>query len=176
MTETRKRDRAVALSMAVFFFVIASAVTLLVIWQAVDTKSNTTSNTTPTTAKPTLAGTQLSGFTPVTSVPTLKITDTKVGTGAAAAAGDTVTVNYTGAVASSGTIFQSTQDSGKPVSLNLSEVIKGWQLGIPGMKVGGTRQLLIPANEAYGASPPQGSGIPANAPLVFDISLVKIGS
>jgi FKBP-type peptidyl-prolyl cis-trans isomerase FkpA len=43
------------------------------------------------------------------------------------------------------------------------------------MKVGGTRRLVIPADQAYGANPPQGSGIPANAPLVFDIELVKIG-
>ena len=50
------------------------------------------------------------------------------------------------------------------------------QLGIPGMKVGGTRRLLIPASEAYGASPPSGSNIPANAPLVFDVTLLAVKS
>jgi FKBP-type peptidyl-prolyl cis-trans isomerase len=181
MSTTRKRDRALALFMAIFFFVLASALTIMVIYQAVTTKNNTqASNTTPTTAKQTVAGTQLSGFTPVANVPSLKITDTKVGGGAAAKAGATVTVDYTGAVAGTGIVFQSTKDSGQPVSVTLKGgpqgVIEGWALGVPGMKVGGSRQLLIPANEAYGASPPQGSGIPANAPLVFDITLVKVGS
>jgi FKBP-type peptidyl-prolyl cis-trans isomerase len=176
MNTTRKRDRVLALSMAMFFFVVASALTILVIYQAVTTKNNAqASNSTPT-PKQTLAGTQLSGFTPVSSVPSLKVTDTKIGTGAAAKATDKITVDYTGAVAGTGVIFQSTKDSGQPASLDLSQVIKGWQLGIPGMKVGGTRQLLIPANEAYGANPPQGSNIPANAPLVFIITLDKIGS
>ena len=115
-------------------------------------------------------------FTPTTDVPSLKITDTKVGNGATVQAGDTVCVDYTGAVAATGTIFQSSLDSGQPVSLSLSQVIAGWQQGIPGMKVGGTRRLLIPAAQAYGANPPSGSGIPANAPLVFDIVLHSIQS
>jgi FKBP-type peptidyl-prolyl cis-trans isomerase len=180
MSETRKRDRIIALSIALFFFLLASGLSILVIVQAIAAKhnsnpssTNTTANTTP---KKTLAGTELSGFTPTNNVAKLKITDTKTGTGNTAKAGDTVTVDYTGAVASTGIIFQSTKDSGQPASLSLSNVIKGWQEGIPGMKVGGTRQLLIPAAEAYGANPPSGSGIPANAPLVFNITLVKVGS
>ena len=58
---------------------------------------------------------------------------------------------------------------------SLSGVIKGWTDGVPGMKVGGIRRLVIPADQAYGATPPEGSGIPANAPLVFDIELVALG-
>ncbi|HEY1835574.1 MAG TPA: FKBP-type peptidyl-prolyl cis-trans isomerase [Candidatus Saccharimonadales bacterium] len=178
MSTTRKRDRIIALVIAILFFGFASALTIIIIVQAVishnNSKSTNTSSSTNSQAQ-SLTGTQLSGFTPVSSVPSLKITDAKVGTGTAAKASDTVTVDYTGAIASTGIIFQSTQGS-QPVSLSLSQVIKGWQLGIPGMKVGGTRQLLIPANEAYGANPPSGSGIPANAPLVFDITLDKIGS
>lgn len=177
---TRKRDRIGALIIAILFFCFASALTIAIIVQAVTSHNNsnptnsTSSSNTQTQAQ-SLTGTQLSGFTPVSSVPKLVSTDTKVGSGAVAKAGDTVTVNYTGAVASTGLIFQSTQGS-QPVSLSLSQVIKGWQDGIPGMKVGGTRRLLIPAAEAYGANPPQGSGIPANAPLVFDVTLVKVGS
>jgi FKBP-type peptidyl-prolyl cis-trans isomerase len=91
-------------------------------------------------------------------------------------AGDTVTVDYTGAVAATGVIFQSSKDTGQPVSFSLDGVIKGWTDGLPGMKVGGTRRLIIPAGQAYGANPPAGSGIPANAPLVFDITLYKVGS
>jgi FKBP-type peptidyl-prolyl cis-trans isomerase FkpA len=122
-----------------------------------------------------LEGTQLSNFTPVSSIPTLQKVDTVTGTGAEVKASDTVTVNYTGAVAATGKIFQSSLDTGQPVAFPLANVIKGWTEGIPGMKVGGTRRLLIPAAEAYGASPPSGSGIPANADLVFDVQLIKIG-
>ena len=123
----------------------------------------------------TLAGTKLANFTPVASVPELQTTDTTVGTGAEVKAGDTVTVDYTGAIAATGVIFQSSKDSGQPVSFGLDQVIDGWKEGIPGMKVGGTRRVLIPAAKAYGANPPSGSGIPANADLVFDVTLHKIG-
>lgn len=138
--------------------------------------NNPTSSTTDTSkSNGKLEGTKLADFTPVSSVDSLQITDTKAGTGTEVKAGDTVTVDYTGAVAATGVIFQSSLDSGQPVSFSLSGVIKGWTDGIPGMKIGGTRRLLIPADQAYGASPPSGSGIPANAPLVFDVTLHSIG-
>ena len=136
--------------------------------------NNTNSNQTKDNSKM-LQGTQLSNFTPVAHVDSLQSTDTTVGTGAEAKASSTVTVNYTGAVAATGTIFQSSLDNGgQPVSFALNQVIKGWSEGVPGMKVGGTRRLLIPANLAYGANPPAGSGIPANADLVFDITLLAV--
>jgi FKBP-type peptidyl-prolyl cis-trans isomerase len=113
-------------------------------------------------------------FTPVDNVPELKIEDRVPGTGAEVAPGDTVTCHYTGAVAKTGTVFQTSHDFGKPISFPLSGVIAGWTQGVPGMKVGGTRRLLIPAAMAYGSTPPYGSGIPANADLVFDIELVAI--
>lgn len=122
-----------------------------------------------------LQGTKLANFTPMASISQLQEVDTTPGTGQAVNAGDTVTVDYTGAVAATGIIFQSSKDTGQPVSFPLSQVIAGWSQGIPGMKVGGTRRLLIPAGLAYGASPPQSSGIPANADLVFDVTLHKIG-
>lgn len=173
----KKRDRVVALVMAVLFFAFASSLTIAIIVEAVASHNKTSNNSssTSTSTSQSLVGTAMSGFTPTSSVPTLQAKDIKVGTGATAQAGDTVTVDYTGAVASTGLIFQTTQGN-QPVSLSLNQVIKGWQLGIPGMKVGGTRQLLIPADEAYGANPPSGSGIPANAPLVFNVTLDKVGS
>lgn len=122
-----------------------------------------------------LQGKPLANFTPVASIPELQTIDTVPGTGDTVKAGDTVTVDYTGAVAATGTVFQSSKDTGQPVSFPLSQVIAGWSQGIPGMKVGGTRRLLIPAAMAYGANPPAGSGIPANADLVFDVTLHKIG-
>ena len=113
----------------------------------------------------------MEGFTPVDKVSDLKIEDKKVGTGAEVKSGGTVTAHYTGAVASTGIVFESSLDSGQPFTSPLSNLIKGWQQGIPGMKEGGERRLLIPAALAYGDNPP--SGIPANADLVFDIVLIS---
>ena len=117
----------------------------------------------------------LANFTPIAHVSDLQKTDLVVGNGPVVAPGATVSVQYTGAVAATGVIFQSSKDFGTaPVTFPLSGVIKGWTDGIPGMKIGGTRRLVIPAAEAYGANPPAGSGIPANADLVFDVELVGI--
>jgi FKBP-type peptidyl-prolyl cis-trans isomerase len=117
----------------------------------------------------------MNDFTPVDTVPELTTEDRVPGTGAEVQPGDTVTCHYTGAVAKTGAVFQTSHDFGDPISFPLSGVIAGWTEGVPGMKVGGTRRLLIPAAKAYGATPPHGSGIPANADLVFDIELVAIG-
>ncbi|MEO8863365.1 MAG: FKBP-type peptidyl-prolyl cis-trans isomerase, partial [Candidatus Saccharimonadales bacterium] len=122
-----------------------------------------------------LQGTKLADFTPIEHIDKLQAIDTKEGTGDVVKAGDTITAHYTGAVAATGIIFQSSHDRGEPATFPLSGVIKGWTDGVPGMKVGGTRRLLIPADQAYGANPDPRSGIPANADLVFDIELVKIG-
>jgi len=87
--------------------------------------------------------------------------------------GATITAHYTGALVKNGIIFQSSLDFGKAITFGLDQVIKGWTLGVPGMKVGGTRRLIIPAEQAYGASSPA-RNIPANSDLVFDIDLVAI--
>lgn len=121
-----------------------------------------------------LQGTKLANFEPIAKVDSLQKIDEVVGTGAEAKADSTVTAHYTGAVASTGVIFQSSHDMGQPVDFPPNGVIKGWSEGAPGMKVGGKRRLLIPAELAYGANPPQGSGIPANADLVFDIELTAV--
>ena len=104
----------------------------------------------------------------------LVITDIKVGTGAEAKPTSTVTAYYSGAL-ENGTVFDSTdKHGGKPATFPLNQVIAGWQEGIPGMKEGGERKLLIPGALAYGANPPQGSGIPPNATLIFDVKLVSV--
>ena len=115
----------------------------------------------------------MQNFTPVATVTELQATDLTPGNGDEVKAGDTVTVDYTGAVAATGTVFQSSLDSGQPVTFGLNDVIVGWKEGLVGMKVGGTRRLLIPAEKAYGANPP--AGIPVNAALVFDVTLHSIG-
>jgi FKBP-type peptidyl-prolyl cis-trans isomerase len=137
-------------------------------------QAKTTTNTTKDNNVNKLAGKPLANFTPVASITTLQKIDTKVGDGAEAKSSSTVTAHYTGAVAATGLVFQSSYDTGQPAQFPLSQVIKGWTEGVPGMKVGGTRRLLIPASLAYGANPPSGSGIPANADLVFDITLVAV--
>lgn len=119
---------------------------------------------------------QLDNFTPTDSVDQLTIQDIQEGAGDAVQPGATITAHYTGALAATGAVFQSSKDFGRPIQFGLGQVISGWTEGVPGMKVGGIRRLLIPADKAYGAAPPPGSGIPANAPLVFDIELVSIDS
>ena len=121
-----------------------------------------------------LQGTMLSSFTPLTDVPELEKIDLVEGDGEVVKEGATVTAHYTGATAATGIIFQSSVDFGRPIPFGLDQVIAGWTEGVPGMKVGGMRRLIIPAEKAYGASPPAGSGISPNAPLVFDIKLVSV--
>lgn len=116
----------------------------------------------------------LEDFTPLDSVTELQCIDRVEGTGESVTPGATVTCHYTGAVAKTGAVFQSSHDFGRPISFPLDGVIPGWTEGVPGMKVGGTRRLIIPAAKAYGSTPPYGSGIPADADLVFDIELVSV--
>lgn len=118
----------------------------------------------------------MDNFTPIETVTELQIQDVVEGNGPAVQPGATITAHYTGALAASGQVFQSSHDFGKPIQFGLNQVIKGWTEGVPGMKVGGKRRLIIPAEMAYGDRPPYGSGIPAGAALVFDIELVSIDS
>ena len=105
----------------------------------------------------------------------LKVTDDVVGTGKEVKAGDTVTAQYVGATAVDGKVFQSSWQMDGAIQFPLDGVIQGWSEGLVGMKEGGRRTLVIPAAKAYGANPPPGSGIPANADLVFVVDLVSIG-
>ena len=175
---TRSRDRIVALVLAVLFFVFSFSLSFLVIWQLFKDNKEAKSVNNPTGSnlndQATLKGTQLGNFTPVAQVDSLQITDLVPGEGQEVKAGDSVTVDYTGAVAATGVIFESSLDKGQAASFPLSGVIQGWQEGIPGMKIGGTRRLLIPAALAYGDSPREGSGIPPGAALVFDVTLKAI--
>lgn len=120
-----------------------------------------------------LEGTKMANFTPITIVPELQIIDITEGTGAVVPANATITAHYTGALCKDGTIFQSSHDFGKPITFGLDQVITGWTKGVPGMKVGGTRRLIIPSAMAYG-SVRAAANIPANSDLVFDIELVAV--
>jgi FKBP-type peptidyl-prolyl cis-trans isomerase len=119
------------------------------------------------------------GPTPVTGKPTtttsgLEYWDIKKGSGKLAAKGKKVSVHYTGWL-TDGKEFDSSRDAGEPIQFNLGtgEVIKGWDEGIAGMKVGGKRQLRIPPALGYGARG-FGSSIPPNATLVFDVELMDV--
>jgi peptidylprolyl isomerase len=120
-----------------------------------------------------LEGTKMAGFDPMPAVTELQIIDIKPGDGDVVPEGATITAHYTGALAKDGTIFQSSHDFGNAISFGLNQVIQGWTKGVPGMKIGGTRRLIIPAAMAYGPSSPS-PNIPPNSDLVFDIELVKI--
>lgn len=119
-------------------------------------------------------GTKLQDFEPRSeAVKELEITDIEVGTGEEVKPGATITAHYTGALVKNGIIFQSSHDFGKAISFGLDQVIKGWTNGVPGMKVGGMRRLVIPSEMAYGSARASAS-IPPNSDLVFDIELVAI--
>lgn len=116
-------------------------------------------------------GTQLADFIPLDKVEKLEIIDIEEGTGAIVAPGATITAHYTGALCKNGVIFQSSHDFGDPISFGLNQVIKGWTEGVPGVKIGGKRRLIIPSDMAYGSARASAS-IPPNSDLVFDIELV----
>lgn len=170
----KRTQRAFALSAAILFLLTSVGFTGAVIWQMTQENKQVEETQSSADQPNKLEGTALKGFTPVGSATKLESTDLVSGTGEVVKPGATITAHYTGAVATTGVIFQSSLDMGEPATFPLDQVIPGWTEGVPGMKVGGKRRLVIPADKAYGAKPPEGSNIPPNSPLVFDIELVSI--
>jgi FKBP-type peptidyl-prolyl cis-trans isomerase len=157
---------------AALFLVTSSALTVAVILTLTSHKGTPTT-TTSNKSSQNAVGTKLQGFTPLTTkLSHLEISDLQKGTGPVVKSGATVKANYIGALADNGIIFDTSTAHGGPITIMLvpAHVIEGWVLGIPGMRVGGTRELLIPASLAYGA---QGnSSIPPNSDLVFLVTIV----
>ena len=169
---------ALALVVVIAFFLIpglwpfrsAPASTEQMATTTIDTQAaNTTNPTNTTNTTTTMPPSQTVNATE------LSAKDLVVGTGAVASAGDTVTVNYVGSL-TNGTVFDASANhgtSGFTFHLGAGEVIKGWDQGIVGMKVGGKRILAIPAALAYG-NQAMGSAIPANSDLLFEVELLKV--
>jgi len=102
----------------------------------------------------------------------LEVADIEMGTGEEAKPGATVRVHYVGVDFESGEEFDSSWNRGEPIDFPLSQLVKGWQEGIPGMKVGGRRQLVVPPDLAYG---PAGSGHRLSGrTLIFVIDLLGV--
>ncbi len=121
------------------------------------------------------------GGSGVSDMTTLQVTDVKVGTGTEATNGKVVSVHYTGwlynaaAADKHGTKFDSSRDRNQPFEFGLGagQVIRGWDQGVAGMKVGGQRTLIIPPSLGYGSAG-AGGVIPGNATLVFDVELLGV--
>jgi len=161
-----RAKRAFAFFLALLFLITSVGFTIVVLIQMrQDKQQNKTEETNVR---------KLEGYSPTGQITKLAKADLKEGDGKVAKKGDTVTVHYTGALAATGVIFQSSKDLGQPVTLSLKSVIKGWTIGVPGMREGGVRRLIIPAELAYGKSSPS-EDIPANSDMVFDIELIKAG-
>lgn len=111
---------------------------------------------------------------PVTPAKPLEKIDVVVGTGAEAKSGSAVSVHYVGKL-ENGTVFDSSRERGQPFTFIIGQgkVIRGWEQGVVGMRVGGTRKLVIPPHLGYGeaGSPPN---IPSNATLFFEIELLHV--
>jgi FKBP-type peptidyl-prolyl cis-trans isomerase len=113
------------------------------------------------------------GATSPADLPSLVVLDVVVGSGPVAEVGDVATVHYAGRF-TDGTQFDSSYDRGEPLvfTVGAGRVIAGWDQGVPGMRVGGTRRLTVPPHLAYGST---GRGaIPPNATLTFDIELLEL--
>jgi FKBP-type peptidyl-prolyl cis-trans isomerase len=149
---------------ASFIFLLTVSVALL---------AQTKKSTPPKAEKKPAGPTKVSGK-PITTGSGLQYWDIQVGTGAVAGASKKVKVHYTGWLLD-GKEFDSSLDAGEPIEFELGtgQVIKGWDQGIVGMKVGGKRQLRIPPELGYGARG-AGSAIPPNSTLIFDVELVGV--
>jgi FKBP-type peptidyl-prolyl cis-trans isomerase FkpA len=156
-------------------YIIIGAVVIVGVLYFVFDRNNQTNSAPTDTATQTNTTTNMDtgNNTPVTE---LKAEDEVVGTGTEAKAGDTVTVQYVGML-TNGTVFDASRnhgDAGFTFQLGAGQVIKGWDMGVAGMKVGGKRKLTIPASLAYGDQA-VGGVIPANSTLIFEVELIKVG-
>jgi peptidylprolyl isomerase len=172
-------ERAFALTLAILFLVTTVGFSAYFIWEMTQDSKNAT-DTTATAEQQQDQTNQpkdyMQDFEPYGDkrIEEFSFEDKKVGTGAEAKATSTVKVQYTGALAKDGAIFDSTATrGGEPAEFSLEQVVKGFQQGITGMKVGGERRIFIPAALGYANESPS-PDIPADSDLVFDVTLVEV--
>ena len=139
--------------------------------------TTTSTSTTPTVTTPTSGPLSKEPKITLSKAPapkTLQTKDIVLGSGATASAGDTISVNYVGALYSNGKIFDSSWSRGTPLTdpLDAGHLIQGWVNGVSGMRIGGRRELIIPPALAYKNQ--SSSLIPANSTLIFIIDLLKV--
>jgi peptidylprolyl isomerase len=176
---TRKRDRFFAGFGAVLFLASASIVTIIAI---VTSAGQDNTNTDPPQTAKCQSSASISAaalplpetFKPAGDVTKLETTDTDPGNGATLKAGDCVQVKYYGTLAKDGTVFDENFDkpTGFQFPLGGGQVIQGWDQGLVGAKVGGTRRLVIPSDLAYGKQ--ESGSIPANSDLVFVVKILGV--
>jgi len=156
---------------------------LLLAATAAGAQDSSTPSATGQAASATPGSTEQSTDAQAPQEPKIQIIDVKAGTGKEATVGSTVVVNYTGwffkplATRQRGRKFDSSLDAGRtPLDFRLGarQVIKGWDDGVAGMKVGGKRTLIIPSQLAYGARGAPGGSIPPNTDLIFDVELLDV--
>lgn len=172
----KRRQRIFALTAATIFLLSSVAFTGVVIYEM--TKQNKdgaqATNTNQAQQQNSSKGKPIENYKPVENATELQKIDQQEGNGNEVKLGDTVTVHYTLALAKDGLIIETSKDVGQPVPLTLAQgaVIDGWVQGVPGMKVGGKRRIIVPASLAYGEQGAPEAGIPANSALVFDIEVL----
>jgi len=159
---------------------VAEALGYQVAWDAtsqavVISNSSIESSPNPNTTQSTTTVQQATTPASASNIQGMTVQDIKEGTGTAAVNGDQVTVNYVGTL-TDGTTFDSSISRNQPFTftLGVGQVIKGWDLGVAGMKVGGERELVIPPSLGYGSQGTPGGPIPPNATLIFTVYLLTI--
>lgn len=188
-SNVKPHQRAFALTIAIIFLVTTLATSVLVVMAILDEnkQNDAISQTDPAATNNSAltqdcaissvagaAGTAPEIFKPSGDVTALETTDIEPGTGDVIKAGDCIIAKYYGSLATTGAVFDEnfTKETALQVKIGTGSVIPGWDEGIVGMKVGGTRRLVIPADKAYGD---QGSEtIPANSDLVFVVKITEI--
>ena len=155
------------------FAMVLMLITVLAVASACGNSNKSNSSSTP--SSPGASSPMKVTGQPTTTASGLQYWDIVVGSGATAVPGNVVKVHYSGFL-TNGAKFDSSRDRGEPFSfpLGAGQVIKGWDEGVAGMKVGGQRQLRIPPQLGYGAAG-AGGAIPPNATLIFDVELLDAG-